>query len=65
MLIPYMGAETNPGAFEQRCHRAYVRFKRGMTTMQIAKMMNVSEASALRYVTIGRCNWKGLKSPYE
>lgn len=66
MLIPYAGQETapKPGTFEARCERAYTRFNIGQSTMTIAKMMNVSEATALKYVTIGRCYYLGLESPY-
>lgn len=67
MLVPYAGQEirVNPGKYEERCTRAYMRFKNGNSTMKIARMMNVSEATALKYVTIGRCMELGLESPYK
>ena len=67
MLIPYAGKEeaANPGRYDERCRRAYARFRLGQNTMQIAKIMNVSEATALKYVTLGRCEWNELRTPYE
>jgi len=64
-LIGYAGhaPQVQGGKFEQRCKRADMRFRAGMTTLQIAKLMNVSEATALRYVTVGRCMRKNLKVP--
>ena len=66
MLVPYAGKPRTPnaGKLEERCKRAYARFKIGQTTLLIARIMNVSEATALKYVTLGRCQAKGLEPPY-
>lgn len=67
-MVPYAGQDRinrNPGKFEDRCRRAHLRFKNGMNTLKIAEAMNVSEATALRYVTLGRCEAMGLPIPFE
>lgn len=65
-LIGYAGhaPQVQGGKFEERCKRADMRFQLGLTTSQIAAMMNVSEATALRYVTVGRCMRKNLRVPF-
>lgn len=65
-LIGYAGQEhrPNPNEYDERCKRAYRRFKAGWTTLQIAKQMGCGEAKALRYVTLGRCMARGLEIPY-
>lgn len=65
-LIGYAGhaPQVQGGKFEERCKRADMRFRLGLTTLQIAAMMSVSEATALRYVTLGRCMRKNLKVPF-
>lgn len=65
-LVPFAGKENlpNPRSHEEMCKRAYARFRLGQTTLQIAKVMNLSEARALKYVTLGRCAAKGLEPPY-
>ena len=65
--ISYAGAPKKPKPYtvEERCDRAYLHFRNGNTTLKIAKMMNVSEATALRYITLGRCAARGLETPYR
>lgn len=66
-LISYAGQEPpiiNGGKLEERYKRADMRFRAGLSTKQIARMMKVSEATALRYVTLGRCMRKNLAVPF-
>jgi len=46
------------------CGRAYDLFDMGLSTMDIAKSLGVSEARALMLVTHGRCFERGLATPY-
>ena len=47
-------------------HEAYRFFRIGhRNTRQIALLMKTNEAEAERLVTIGRCAYRGLKSPYR
>ena len=47
-------------------HEAYRFFRIGhRNTRQIALLMKTNEAEAERLMTIGRCAYRGLKSPYR
>ncbi|TGV26347.1 hypothetical protein [Mesorhizobium sp. M4B.F.Ca.ET.143.01.1.1] len=63
MLIAYAGKEPHPD--HHRYDRAYKHFKLGRDTAAIAEMMRITEATALRYITNGRCIERNLPIPYE
>lgn len=45
--------------------RAYVMFKAGQDTLQIATAMDRKESTILRWISIARSQKRGLPQPYE
>lgn len=52
-------------AYRRKAARAYELFQLGWDTSKIAAVTNTTEDRALKYVSIGRSNAKGLPIPYE
>lgn len=52
-------------SYQRKAARAYDLFKFGWDTSQIAMSMHTSEERALKYVSIGRAQARGLPIPYE
>lgn len=64
-LIAYAGKHTAKVDRRKRvCEAAYNHFKLGRTSMAVATIQHVSEATALKRITIGRCLHHGLPIPY-
>lgn len=53
MLIPYAGKDTDQGP-NLKAERAYMRFKLGYDTYDIARFYRMSEATVLRWITSER-----------
>jgi len=74
-LVPYAGATKRVHIPEERATvrrlrqtfaaHAYSLFKMGKGTKEIAAEMRIREATALKYVTLGRCEALNLPSPYR
>lgn len=64
MLIAYAGKDhpTNKITYARR---AYMHFRNGLDTADVAKVMRISESKALHWITIARCWERGLPLPYE
>ncbi|TGR83029.1 hypothetical protein EN866_34435 [Mesorhizobium sp. M2D.F.Ca.ET.223.01.1.1] len=70
-LVEYAGKDRDDEPFSEsqtrqanRREKIYDLFGLGYDTHSIAKMVNISESTALRLLTIERCNRKFLPSPY-
>lgn len=67
-LVPYAGMEANErskGHYEACCDRAYDHFTLGRSSLAVAKLQRISEAAALKRITIGRCRALDLPDPYK
>jgi DNA-binding transcriptional regulator LsrR (DeoR family) len=64
VLIGYAGRElpTNKITYARR---AYMHFRNGLDTADIAKIMRISEPKALHWITLGRCWERALPLPYQ
>jgi len=75
MRVRYAGFdpnEANPGYYPPQrsmlnrlARRAYYMFRSGLCTLEIAAKLDCTEQRALKLVSIGRSQKKGLPSPYE
>jgi hypothetical protein len=72
VLIAYAGfdpEEDQPGYYlsrrDQYRERAYVMFRAGRDTFDIAEIMKVPEHRVLAWITIERSKHRKLPNPYE
>ena len=52
-------------AYFRKAQRAHELFNFGWDTAKIAAVMQLTEDRALKYVTVGRCQARGLRLPYK
>lgn len=72
MKLPYAGhdpEEGKPGYYAERQgsrrHRAYLMFRAGRDTKQIAERFRVKEHQVLKWISIERAHRLGLPCPYS
>lgn len=63
-LIPYAGKDEERRAFNQPA-RALQMFNNGKDTLDIARHFGISEATALRWITVERSDLRGLPNPCD
>lgn len=61
-MIPYAGHERREAS---RAHRAYLMFRAGRDTMQIAEHYRVKEHRVLKWINMERSRRRGLACPYR
>jgi hypothetical protein len=65
-MVPFAGYDpTEDAKISPRAVKAAKMFEAGFDTISIKMTMGITEAQALRLVSIGRSHFLGLPSPYQ